>query len=302
MNQILYVGKDKSHGPASLKSILKSFAIFLIILGITFIGNGSYALYYNDKLVKESIDNTIPSIAFDQEENNAIVTITHNKGISKIKYHWNDDVDTIISANSEKTVILDTISISQGINTLHVTAIDVNNKVAEGSYDYAYDGISIELSVVDNSAIKISASDVKGISSLTYKWNSDEEITAYPSEEDPTLIEQLTDIPIGINTLTVTAVNNENKTLSKTKEIEGIAPPTIRPYIQGNYLIVTVTDNEGIKEITQQINVDEPQVINVNGQKEYTYKYDISNKDNVLITITATNVRDVSKTFKGKNY
>lgn len=302
MNQILYTGKGISHGPASLKSILKTFSICLIVLGIVFIGNGSYALYQNDKLLKSSIDNTVPEITFEQEENNAIVKINHNKGISKIRYHWNNDVDTIIQGDAKTSIILDTISISQGINTLHVTAIDVNNKTAESSYEYAYDGISIELSVIDSAYIKISASDVSGISYITYKWNSNEEIKAYPDGGNPTLIEQLTEIPVGINTLSITAVNNENKTLTKTREIEGIAPPKIDTYIQDGFLVVTITDNEGLSEISQQINVDEPYVIKLNGEKEYKYKYDISNKDNVLITIKATNVRDVVKTFKGKNY
>ena len=302
MNQILYTGKGKSHGPASLKSILKTFSICLIVLGIVFIGNGSYALYQNNVLLKSSIDNTVPEIAFEQEENNAIVKINHNKGISKIKYHWNNDVDTIIQGNSKTSVILDTIAISQWINTLHVTAIDINNKVAESSYEYAYDGISIELSVIDSTYIKISASDVSGISYITYQWNSNKEIKAYPDGGNTTLIEELTEIPIGINTLSITAVNAENKTLTKTREIEGIAPPKIDTYIQDGFLIVTITDNEGLSEVSQQINVDEPYVIKLNGEKEYQYKYDISNKDNVLITIKATNVRDVVKTFKGKNY
>ncbi len=302
MNQILYTGKGKSHGPASLKSILKTFSICLIVLGIVFIGNGSYALYQNNILLKSNVDNTVPNIAFEQEENNAIVKITHNKGISKIKYHWNNDVDTIIQGNSKSSIILDTISISQGINTLHVTAIDINNKVSESSYEYAYDGISIELSVIDSTYIKISASDVNGISYITYKWNSSKEVKVHPEAGNTTLIEQLTEIPVGINTLSITAVNSENKTLTKTREIEGIAPPQIQVYTQEGFLIVTITDNEGLSSISQQINVDEPYVIELNGEKEYKYKYDISNKDNMLITIKATNVRDVSKTFKGKNY
>lgn len=303
MNQILYTGKGKSHGPASLKSILRTFSICLIVLGIVFIGNGSYALYQNNVALKASIDNTVPEIAFEQEENNAIVKITHNRGIMRVRYHWNNDVDTIIQGNSKSSIILDAIPISQGINTLHVTAIDVNNKASESSYEFAYEGTSIDFpAFVDGTYIKISVSDVKGLSHITYKWNSEEEITAYPDGANPTIIEQLTEVPIGLNTLSVTAVNAENKISTRTKEIEGIAPPQIQTYIQDGFLIVTVTDIEGIDTISQQINVDEPYVMEANGEKEYKYKYDISNKDNVLITIKATNVRGVTKTFKGKNY
>src|SRR5699024_8930851 len=120
MNQILYTGKGKTHGPASLKSILRFFAISLIIFGVIFIGDGSYALYQNEVIRKSSIDESVPEISFEQEGNNAIVTITHNKPISRVRYHWNNDVDTIVNGNSENTFILDNISIPSGINTLHV--------------------------------------------------------------------------------------------------------------------------------------------------------------------------------------
>lgn len=301
MNQILYTGK-KNNGPASIKSILRFFSISLIILGLIFIGKGSYALYQNYELSKEEVDNSIPEIAFEQEGNNAVVTITHNKGISKVKYHWNDDVETIIQGNSEQTVILDNISISSGTNTLYVTAIDINGKSNEKSFDYSYDGIAIEFSVVDNTYIKITASDVDGLSYMTYKWNSDEEITAYPDGENGTIIEQQTEIPSGLNTLSITAVNSSNKTLTKTQNVKGNHPPKIQLYLQGNDLIVMVSDEEGIDKIIQQINVGEEQVINAGGATQFNYRYDIADEDNVLVTITAVDVEGVERTYRGKNY
>ena len=63
-----------------------------------------------------------------------------------------------------------------------------------------------------------------------------------------------------------------------------------------------VTDEEGIDTITQQINVEEERVIQANGAKEFSYKYDISDRENILATITATDVEGVSRTVKGKNY
>lgn len=302
MNQILYTGKGKSHGPASLTSILRFFSISLIVFGVIFIGDGSYALYHNHVIAKSRIDNTVPEIAFEQEGNNAIVTVTHNKGISRVRYHWNNDVDTIVNGNMEDTFILDNISIPSGINTLHVTAIDENEKYSESSYDFAYDGISIELSVVDNTYMKITASDVSGLSYITYKWNSDEEITAYPNTENNTIIEQTTEIPTGLNTLSITAVNTQNKTLTKTQDVRGVHPPKVQLYIQDDYLIVMVTDEEGIDTIKQQIGVEEERVIQANGAKEFSYKYNIANRGNILVTITATDVEGVARTVKGKNY
>ncbi len=302
MNQILYTGNGKSAGPASLKSILKAFSIFLIVFGVIFIGDGSYALYQNRMALKSNIDNSIPNIEFEQEDNNAIVTISHNKGISKVRYRWNDDVDTIVNCNSEDEFILDNIGLPRGINTLYVTAIDINNKVASSSYDFTYDGISIEFPTFDGTYLKILASDVIGLTSMTYSWNNDEEISAFPNSEDNTIIEQSTAVPKGKNTLHVTVVNKENKTQTINKEIEGVTPPSIQPYIQGDKLYVTVTDELGLSKISFQINVDEPEVIELNGEKEYSREFDISSKENILLTIEATNVKGFSKTYKGKKY
>lgn len=300
MNQILYTGK--TGGPASIKSIVKFFAISIIILGVIFIGEGSYALYENDKLNRQVIDNTVPEISFAQEENNAIVTVTHNKGISKVNYRWNDELETTVRGNDENTVILDNISISSGINTLHVTAVDINGRSSEKSFEYAYDGICIELSVIDSIYLKITASDVTGLSYITYKWNSGEEIKAYANTEDPTIIEQITEIPTGLNTLSITAVNSSNKTLTKTQDVKGIHPPVIKLYIQDNNLIVDVTDEEGIAKISQQINVEEEKVTEYNGDKHVRYTYTINPEEDILVTITATDIEGVSRTFKGKNY
>lgn len=301
MNQILYTGNQKK-GPASIKSILRFFSISLILLGAIFIGKGSYALYQNYELSKQEVDNTVPEIAFEQEENNAIITISHNKGISKIKYNWEDQSETIKQGNSEKTIILDNISIPTGINTLYVTAIDENGKTTEKSYEYAYDGIAIDFAIVDNTYIKITASDVKGLSYITYKWNSGEEVTAYPAGDNNTVIEQQTEIPSGLNTLSITAINLENKTLTKNQNVKGNHPPKIQLYLQGNDLVVMVSDEEGIDKIIQQINLNEPQEIPVGGAEQYSYRYEIADDENIIVKITAIDVEGVEKIYYGKNY
>lgn len=301
MNQILYTGNQKK-GPASIKSILRFFSISLIILGAIFICKGSYTLYQNYELSKEKVDNTIPDIAFEQEGNNAIITVSHNKGISKVKYNWQGQAETIKQGNSQKKVILDNISIPTGKNTLYVTAIDENGKSNEKSFEYAYDGIAIEFAVVDNAYLKITASDVNGLQYITYKWNSDEAITAYPEGDDKTIIEQQTEIPSGLNTLSITAVDLENKTLTKTQDVKGNHPPKIELFLQGNNLLVRVSDEEGIDRIIQRINIEEEKVINVGGQTNYEYRIPVQDDENILVKITAIDVEGVGRTFNGKNY
>ncbi len=157
------------------------------------------------------------------------------------------------------------------------------------------------MSVVNNSDIKIIASDVTGIQYMTYKWNSEEEIKVYPNEEGAVSVEQSTEIPSGLNTLYITAVNNDNESLNKKQEIKGNKRPEISFYIMNGELYVTVRDEEGVDTVTQQINVGEEQTFNGEGKKEFSYKHFVGNEQ-ILVTLTATDVEGVSRTIKGKNY
>lgn len=233
--------------------------------------------------------------------NIATISITHNKEISRVRYHWNDEDDTIIQGNSEKEIVIGDLSIPSGINTLYVEATDINGRTASTSYEYSYEGIAIDLSVVNNSDMKIVASDVTGISYMTYKWNSDEEIKVYPNEDGEIFIEQTTEIPSGLNTLYITAVNTSNITLTKKQEIKGNKRPEIDFYIMDKDLYVTVRDEEGIDTITQKVNLGEEEIFEANGQKEFSYRYYVGEED-ILVTLTATDIEGVSRTVKGKNY
>ena len=233
--------------------------------------------------------------------NNAIISVTHNKGINRIKYNWENEEEKFIKGDSRDEVVISDLSIPSGTNTLNVTAIDDNGKSVTNSYEYSYDGIAIDLSVVNNSDIKIVASDVTGIEYMTYKWNSDEEIKVYPNEEGAISIEQSTEIPSGLNTLYITAVNSSNITLNKKQEIKGNKRPEIEFYIMDSYLYITVRDEEGVDTVTQQINLGEETIYYGEGKKEFSYNYYIGDQD-IIVTLTATDVEGVSKTIKGKNY
>ena len=289
-------------GPLPIKAIVKFFAFSLIILGIIFIADGAYFLFSFDDSNKMVIDDTVPVIQFAKDGNNAIISITHNKGIARIKYNWNDETETLVRGNSEREIVIsDGLSIPSGTNILNVTATDDNGKSSSASYEYTYDGIAIDLSVVNNSDIKIVASDVTGMKSMTYKWNSEKEVIVYPNEEGGTSIEQSIEIPSGLNTLYITAVNSSNITLTKKQEIKGNKRPEIELYIIDSVLHVTVRDEEGVDKVTQQVNLEEEEVFDGRGLKEFSYTWDVGDED-ILVTITATDVEGVSRTIKGKNY
>lgn len=236
--------------------------------------------------------------------NIATISVTHNKGIARIKYYWNDDEanSKITRGDSKSEVLINNLSIPSGINTLHVEATDDNGRIAENSYEYSYDGIAIDFpSVINYSDLKIVASDVTGMAYMKYRWNNDEEVTVYPDEEGAISIEHQSEIPSGLNTLYVTAVNTSNITLTKKQEIKGNKRPEIDWYIVGTVLHVTVRDEEGIATITQQVNAGEVKTYEANGQKEFSYTYDVG-EERILVSITATDVEGIERTKKGKNY
>ncbi len=45
MNQILYTAEGKTSGPLPIKTIVKFFAICLIVLGVIFMGESAYSLF-----------------------------------------------------------------------------------------------------------------------------------------------------------------------------------------------------------------------------------------------------------------
>lgn len=301
MNQILYTSNGKPSGPLPIKKVVKFFAVCMIILGIILFVEGTYNLFSVNLSDNKNLDNTVPQITFAKDGNIATISVTHNKGISKVKYHWNDGEENIVNGNSDKEIAINDIALPAGINVLHVEAIDDNGKSQNSSYEYSYDGIAIDLSVVNNSDIKIIASDITGMSYMTYKWNSNEEIKVYPNEKGEIYIEQTTEIPSGLNTLYISAVNSSNITLSKKQEIKGNKRPEISFYIMDMTLHVSVHDEEGIDTVTQQINLGDEKVYEANGQKDFSYEYYIGEEE-ILVTITATDVDGVSRTIKGKNY
>lgn len=292
---------EKLIGPLPIQTIVKFFAFCLIVLGIIFIVDGAYFLFSPNISDNVEVDNTVPVIQFSKDGNNAVISITHNKGIARIKYNWNEEEEKVQRGDSQIEIIISDLSIPAGVNTLHVTATDDNGKSVTSSYEFTYDGIAIDLSVINNSDIKIVASDVTGMKSMTYKWNSEKEVTVYPDEEGSITIEAQTEIPSGLNTLYITAVNTSNITLNKKQEIKGNKKPEIELYIVDSVLHVTVRDEEGVDTVKQQVNLGEEEVFEARGLTEFSYTWDVGDED-ILVTITATDVEGVSRTIKGKNY
>lgn len=299
MNQILYTSSGKPSGPLPIQTIVRFYAICMIILGVVFFGKATYDLFAVSFASSAELDNTVPNIEFARDGNIATISVTHNKGISRIEYNWNDEEKKLISGDNQDEVVINDINLLPGINILYVEATDVNGKSSKSEYEYTYDGIYVDYLVNANGGdIKLIASDVKGLSYMTYKLNNGEEIKISPTD-DNTMITHVITPNSGENTLSITAVNTSNISHTRKIELTINRRPDITCYISENVLYVKVTDEEGLALIKHQINVGEEEVITLNGEKEYNFSKPIGD-ERILVTITAVDVKGVEHTLKAK--
>ena len=294
MNQILYTKPSKSSTSVDIKKIVIFFAIALIIIGIAIVIRSSFIIYERNQQAKI---NAVPKLTLTQDANYVIVNVEHNKEISKIEYSWNENGKDTILVN-KTSGIEEKIEIPVGVNVLYISVEDIEGRKTAESKRFEYQGIDIEFIVVDNNKIKIKAEDSAGLKKISFKWNSEEEVVVNPQEEGDTIIEQETQIPQGLNTLTVVATNINDEKQEKKQDIKGVLPPTIKVARSGNDLVIILTDEEGITEFTHKQNGKEKNVQG-NNKKEIQYRYKLADGHN-LVEITVTNVEGATSEFKGQ--
>ena len=299
MNQILYTEETKRRGkgPVDIRKVVIFFVIAIILFAIILIGQGSYAMYKQNEEKKKN--ETIPTINITkvEDEKQAKITINHDKAIANVIYKINDEDEKQLQIDG--TNIIDkNIDLSVGTNYIEVTAIDINGKqqTSQTTIEVEED-LNIELSVIGNN-IKIIASDTKeGMSYLTYKWNNEEEVRV-DLQEDPYKIEVETQIPVGQNTLQINAVNKENIVKTKEQPVKGIKKPEVTAYQEGEYIVITVKDEEGIETIEHNLNGELLQTIEGGSQKELTYMQQIITGDN-YVTVTVKSISGAETVFYG---
>ena len=294
MNQILYVDENKGNGPIAIKSIVKFFAIVIIVFGIILIGKGSYAIYKNIEI--NSGDN-IPVVYMNRVNNTVVIKAEDNIEISKLIYSWNKGEETILLPNSKK--VEEVVLLPNENSVLNVTIVDTKGKETKFMQKWNIEGTDIrkpEIEITTDEDIRkitIIARDETEINYLIYKWNEEEEIKINATENDKLKIQETIDMILGENKLTVKAVDKNGNTETLEKTIIISSKPVIAIKQSNGKLAVTINDEVGIKKVTLNIN-GQTYGGNYSGKKQLKLNVPLK-KGNNTISITAINESDLEQ-------
>lgn len=304
MNQILSVEDTKkknkkskkqkmprNSGPVAIESILKFFAIAILIFGIFMIGSGSYSMYTNSQ---EETANVKPTIQVEESETEITLRVSHSRALSKVTYKWNNDEEVEIQASGKREVS-QTIEIPTGENTLTIYAQDENGQETTYQKSYTLEGdITIDFAL-DGNNIKVTASGKNELSYMTYRWDEEEETRV---DINNTQIEQSIEIPMGQHTLTVIVVDVNNTTETKEQEVKGVTKPNLEITTDGSdNFIIKVSDNEGLKRLEFTVNDTDKYKLELEGRTELEYQWPIEEGENIL-DVTVYNQSDATETMR----
>lgn len=293
MNQILATSeatsKKKRSGPADIKTVVKVFAIVMIIFGVFMIGTGSYAIYKDNESKNSEV--TKPTITETQkDEKTVLVSVAHDKAIDRIEYKWNDGEVQTVTGNGRRNIEIE-VEIPGGTNTLTVRAVDINGQEISTDIDYTAEDI-INLAV-SGSKLKITAENETEISYMTYRWDDEEEQRI---DINSTTVDQEIDIPMGEHNLTVILVDVNNETITKEQKVKGVTKPVIEigaDETRENYL-VTITDETGLDRVEVTLRGESRTVTVEDNATEVKYRFPLIENDENILEITAYNVDGIA--------
>ena len=278
---------------ASINSILRVFAIFIMLFGIALIGNSVYGIINS---MPEQRDNI--SVSAENIGSKATIKITGEKPIKQLVYKWGQGQETVVPGNGTIQLSL-TLEIPKGNNILNMTVTDYygNTQDFQKQYINEKNGPTIEIPSTTGNMLNIVVKDDKEVSYITYRWNNEAEtrIDMDPTQADKTTLQ--TSIPAikGENTLTIVAVDKEGNKTERTEKIKGANKPTFTVTTEGNNIVINAKDDEGISKISITVDGvttdtgDTP--INL---KEVEAKQELTPGEHT-ITITVTNLSGLTE-------
>ena len=265
--------KTRNSGPLEIQSIVKFFAIAILIFGVALIGTGSYSMY---KGATKEVAKTKPVIYVEQTGEEEILSkVTHDKELAKITYDWNEEGATEVPVNNQKQVET-SITIPTGTNTLRVCASDRNGQEIE--YEKVY---TVESDI--NINLEPEGNNIKVI--------------------EGNQIEETIEIPKGLHKLTIIVVDVNNQTETKEQEVNGVTKPKLDVTTDGKDFIINASDEQGLTRVEFIINqvdrfmIDLKAELSLEDRKQFEYAYPLNDGENKL-EVTIYNESGISETFR----
>lgn len=292
MNQILAIeekNKDKkrkttNNNQLEIKGIIRFFAIAILMLGVIFAGEGSYAIY---KEIDDKDPANIPTIVIGRVNDKAILQIEHNTEISKIVYSWDDGEENTIPIGATSTQ--EEIMLLGYDSVLNLMIEDVNGRQIKYQKHCLLTGKDITKPIIKidtqdgNNKMKITAKDENSILYLSYQWEGEDEvvINADTNEQD-TIIKEVP-LTVGNRNIKIIAEDrNGNVEVIEKEIIISTSRPEVHIKRSKGKINVEVIDKDGIKDI----------VINLNGKI-----YEFRDKNAKKIAIGNLILREGNNTF-----
>lgn len=298
MNQILSTedisnqSYKQKKGPKDIRSIVKFFAIVLIIFGIFLITNSSLALFNGKSGKSEVASVTKPEIQLENKgESQLILKVMHDKAISKVEYSWNGEDQKSINGD-ERKYIEKIIDIPTGENVFKVKAIDVDGQDVEYSKTYTLEGnIKIEIKQSGNN-IKVDVSSKEEIKKIEYAWDDDEwQDLEFNSEEK----EQSFKLEVlkGEHELAVRVADENDNVEEEKQAITGTTKPTVKLSKGDDAYVIEAHDEIALDRI-EITTVSDGKVRKIESDgKDFTYNFPLKEGDENKIQVVAYNSNGV---------
>lgn len=288
-----------------IDSVVRFFAIVIIIFGIVISGNGAYAVVHS---IQQRNSTSVPVVVTQRNGNSINLTVKNDIGIKSVRYSWNDSTEKVVEGKNQKEVNA-VITILEGNNKLNITVLDANNNTTQYVKNFVQEEKDTTEPVIEvtneDPKIKITVTDDTALDYVVYKYGDNEEVKVQASEQDPAKLEIYIDnVEEAQKTLTIEAIDKAQNHATKTQEVKGatkakieVVPDSTDP----SYLVIKVTDNDGIKMVAYYINGKEYQTDpNISlGIKTFEYKQQVE-KGKTNITVHAYNISDQVTEFTGE--
>lgn len=292
--------RQKTYGndEIAIESIVRFFAVTIIIFGICLSGGGGYAMYQE---TERKASASTPIVEDERIGNSIKLTITNDVGIKSVRYCWNDQPETVVEGKN-KTKVETTINIISGdtlSNKLTISVVDAKNNTKSFVKNYIQkeeDTTEPEIEIINEDPdIKIIVTDDTELDYIVYKYGDNPEVKVYATEENPTEIEAyIEDVSEEETLLSIEAVDKAQNIATKDQKVKGVSEST-KPKIDvtvdpndPSYLIIKATDDYGLRMVVFYLNEQEYKTdpnVSLN-TKEFEYKIQVQHgQTNVKVNV-----------------